>query len=85
MLTALYNFSLLLQILTPKLEPSLVGFTTTGKLILFFFINFNIMLFLKFFFFTEKNFGVLILLSINIFFEIILLIALKELITPECV
>ena len=33
----------------------------------------------------KKNLGVLILFLTNIFFEIILFIELKELITPECV
>ena len=73
------NFFLFLQISTPKLEPSFTGFATIGKLI-FFVKNFFLIQF-----FLQKNFGVLILFAINIFFELILFIALNELITPECV
>ena len=74
---------LLVQIKTFTLDPSLIGFSTTGNL------NFFSIVFIKFnFFFSYEyviNFGVVILFLIKIFFEISLSIANDEATTPECV
>ena len=74
-----------LQTSTPKLDPSLIGFITTGNEIFFFVKSFLSSFVLNFFLLIDKKFGVLILFFINIFFDLILFIALYELITPECV
>ena len=44
-LIILNNFSFLLQISTPRLEPSLIGFATIGKLIFFVLIILKILFF----------------------------------------
>ena len=54
-----------LQTSTPKLDPSFIGFETIGNFIFFLLIIFFISFFLNSDFFTEKNFGVLILFFIN--------------------
>ena len=67
---------------TPTLEPSLIGFTTKGNLNFFFifiFMSFKLSRFLTNFI----NFGVRILFSINIFFEVTLSIAIAEDKIPE--
>ena len=73
----------ILQTTTPKLDPSFDGLETIGNLIFF---EFKVLLnffFVKSNLFTDKNFGVFIFFFMNIFFAIILFIALNELRTPE--
>ena len=79
------NFSLFLQISTPKLDPSLIGLSTNGSFIFLSFTALKIFFLLYSVFFYIKNLGVLILFFLNISFDIILFIALKDEITPECV
>ena len=68
---------------TFTLEPSLIGFNTTGN------FNFFSIVFIKSKFFLSYEyliyFGVEILFLINIFFEIYLSIAKAEASVPECV
>ena len=73
----------LLQIYTPTLDPSLIGFKTTGNLN-FLSIFFIVLLILKLF--LKENLiygGVKILFLIKIFFEISLSIASEDDKTPE--
>ena len=65
----LNNLFLFLEISTPKLDPSLIGLVTIGKLIFLFFKAFSTVFLLKQFFLIEKYFGVFILFFIKIFFE----------------
>ena len=79
------NFFLVLQISTPKLDPSLIGFNTDGSFTPLMFIALIIFFLSYSFFFIQINLGVIILFFLNISFEIILFIELKDEITPECV
>ena len=66
-----------LQITTPTLEPSLIGFKTN------FFLE--IILLRSDIFLITLNSGVFILAFINIFLDFSLSIAIAEDLTPECV